>query len=1023
MGRISTGVGLISGINSRDIIDQLISLESRPKTLLQSRIDGITQQRIAYTDLQTKLSSLRLFATGFKKPSTFQAASTTTSNADVITATAANGASVGSFQFQVARLVTTQQSISRGYADFDSAKIGAGTVTIEMGGGELTSQTPLNNLRGGEGVRRGQFRITDRSGNNAVIDTTAAVNLEDVVKKINTNLDISVRAKIENDQLVLTDTTGAAVNNFVVQDLGDSQTALDLGIVANVASGTVTGTDINYVGLKTSLAQLNDGRGVRTAASGNDFSITTGAGTFQVGLASARTIEDTVNAINNATGNAGAVRAEVVSGSNGIRLTRVGGGSITVAELSDSKAATDLGIVGTGTGTIEGKEVLAEIGTTLLSSLRGGAGLTLGTLSIQSRTAGAATDIDLSSARTVQDVLDTINTAALGVTASLNPSGNGIALKDTTGGAGNLVVGGAAGTDLGLTGSYAQSVSVVKGANLQKQWFSENTLLADINGGKGVARGRFTITSASGQEATIDLSQGNETNIKDVLAEINSRGIGVVASINANGDGLMLTDTSGGAGKMKVVDVDATTAKDLNILGTATTTTINGTWEKTIDVTATDALTTLQKKITDLGFGVQAQIINDGSALAPYRLSINARNSGRDGRIVFDGGATTLDPNTLVEAQDAAVFMGASGAGQQPLLVTSSSNQVGGVIRGVTLELNGVSDRPVTLNISRNAEAVTKQVTDFVEGFNTLKDKINELTRYDNETNRRGLLMGESAVSQIENEMYAMVNAVVSTGGRYRILADVGVKIGAGAKLEFNEDKFRAAYADDPLGVESLFTTPAAGLGETTLLTSLNSGTGVRTAAGGLDDFRVTTKDGTTFAINLANTSTLGDMFTQITTRSGGKVTASFNPNTKGIRLVDNSTTGTGTFNLASLNGSLALTDLGLTPIQRTGAITGQDIPMPFASSFTGGFGYIMEARLNRLIDPVLGVIPQQNTTLDNRTTEFQSRISSLDKLIGAKRERLERQFSQMESTLATLQSQQSSLGQIQNISFQSRSR
>ena len=45
MGRISTGVGLVSGINSKDIIDQLIALESRPKDLLQARLDGVNQQK------------------------------------------------------------------------------------------------------------------------------------------------------------------------------------------------------------------------------------------------------------------------------------------------------------------------------------------------------------------------------------------------------------------------------------------------------------------------------------------------------------------------------------------------------------------------------------------------------------------------------------------------------------------------------------------------------------------------------------------------------------------------------------------------------------------------------------------------------------------------------------------------------------------------------------------------------------------------------------------------------------------
>src|SRR3954452_19795480 len=104
MGRISSGVGLVSGINSKDIIDQLMALEARPKDLIQARIDGITQQKLAYTDITTRLTSLRLNGQSLSKPSTFQNAAATSSDENVVTATTTAGASQGSYQLQVARL-------------------------------------------------------------------------------------------------------------------------------------------------------------------------------------------------------------------------------------------------------------------------------------------------------------------------------------------------------------------------------------------------------------------------------------------------------------------------------------------------------------------------------------------------------------------------------------------------------------------------------------------------------------------------------------------------------------------------------------------------------------------------------------------------------------------------------------------------------------------------------------------------------------------------------------------------------
>src|SRR3954470_22714175 len=102
MGRISSGVGLVSGINSKDIIDQLMALEARPKDMLQSRVDSITQQKLAYTDLSTRLTSLRINGQSLSKPSIFQGATATSSDEDVVTATTTTGAVVGSYQLQVA---------------------------------------------------------------------------------------------------------------------------------------------------------------------------------------------------------------------------------------------------------------------------------------------------------------------------------------------------------------------------------------------------------------------------------------------------------------------------------------------------------------------------------------------------------------------------------------------------------------------------------------------------------------------------------------------------------------------------------------------------------------------------------------------------------------------------------------------------------------------------------------------------------------------------------------------------------
>lgn len=1022
MGRITSSVGIVSGINTADIIDQLMKLEERPKTLIQTRIDNNTKQKLAYTDLQTRLTSIKITGTSLKKPSFFQASTATSSDENVLTATASNGAAVGSFQFRVARLVTAQQNVSKGFADFDSAKVGAGRLTIEMGGGEVSTQNLLSELNGGAGIRRGVFRITDRSGKTATIDTSAAVTLDDVVKKINTSLDVQVRASLDGDRIVLSDLTGKTDSNLIVQDLADGHAAADLGLVGNIAADTLEGTDIHYLGAGTNVAQLNDGRGIRRASTGNDLKIDLGDGSsVEVALAGAKTVGEVITAINTAGGTK--LKAELVPGGNGIKLTDQsgGGGAFAVTSVGDSKAAEDLGLTAASAGgVIDGKPLLAGLGTVLLSSLKGGQGLSLGTISIKSRAAGAAQDIDLSGATTVADVIHLINDAGAGVTASLNSSGNGLQIVDSSGGTGTLEISGQAGTDLGLDGTFDLATTTVKGANLQRQWVSENSLLAELNGGKGVRPGKFIVTDSTGKSATVDLTQGNEIRLSDVISEINSKGLGVTASINANGDGLLLTDTAGGGAKLKVEDTTGTAAADLRIAGTAADgqTTIDGSYEKTIDITATDTLQDVQKKINDLNFGVTAQIINDGSGGEPYRLTINASNSGRNGRVVFDAGATNLDTRTLVEAQDAAVFFGGQGSAQ-PLLLTASRNQIAGVIKGVNIELHSVSDDPVNLSISRTTENVVGEINKFVENFNGLVEKLTELTKYDTETKARGLLLGETAAQTIQTELYASINTVVQGAGKFRILADIGLKLGSGAKLEFDEDKFNEAYAADPEGVQKLFSMSPSGLTSATLLSDVNNGRGIRASTDGSADFRVTLRDGSTVDVALGAASTVNDLLTAINDAGAGKLTAEIPANGNGIRLNDASG-GSGTFKVESLNGSQAAADLGIETSTTGTLISGAALVQATGNvrSANAGIGYALEARINRLTDPVSGVVTRQNKTLDQRNEDFEEQIDALDKKIEAKRLRLEKQFANLESTLAQLQNQQQSIGQIQSISY-----
>jgi flagellar hook-associated protein 2 len=826
MGTITSSIGLVSGINTGQIIDELMSLESQPVQLIQTRINSANNQMQAYNDLETQLSSLHSLGLSLELPSNFHNSTATSTDPGVLTATAGVGATQGSYQFQVNQLVSSQQSVSNGYTSVD-APLQAGTLTLDLGGGSLSAQTNLADLNGGAGVSRGQFRIIDANGKSDVIDTRSAITLDDVVTQINTSLNIGVKASIQNNKLVLTDASGGA-GTLSVADLNGGSSAKDLGIVGLASGGTLTGSTINYLSTVTALSALNDGRGVRQRTSGTaDFNVSLADGsTVGVNLAGARTVGDVIAAINKASPSK--LKASIAPGATGLTLTdqTSGGGTLAVTDVNGSHAGKDLGLVKAASGnTISGSQVLSGLDSVLVSSLKGGSGVVLGSVTITDRGGNGAT-VDLSGAKTVQDVLDTINkTTGISVNASLNSTGNGIQIQDTSGGSGNLVIadagGGSTAASLGIAGTFDTTKAVVDGGNLHVQYVSEGTLLSNYNGGKGVTPGSFTVSNAKGATATIDMTAGTFNSIGDVINAINTKNMGVTASINTNGNGILLTDTSGGPGKLQVTDLNGSAAKDLNIAGTATGTTIDGSFEKTIDVLATDTLTTLVTKINNITPGVGASIINDGSSQAPYRLSLTALNAGKAGRVTISGGTTGLQMRNLVEGQDAAVFVGGNG-GSQPLLVTSHKNQLTGVIPGVTITLQSASDKPVTVNIARDSGNVTSQLQSFTDLFNTLVDKLATYTQFDTTTNQGSILLGDATAQQIQQKMYQVFSTSVKGAGALHTLGDVGVTITDGGHLQFDATKFQDAYAANSDNVSKLFTDSTSGLG-TTIDKSINS--------------------------------------------------------------------------------------------------------------------------------------------------------------------------------------------------------
>ncbi len=288
------------------------------------------------------------------------------------------------------------------------------------------------------------------------------------------------------------------------------------------------------------------------------FNETGAAAAFTVDLGDADTIGDVVTRINDAATAAGSgLRAELTD--HGLRI--VPDGEVTITDSSSGIVAASLGILQkqpTATA-VEGADLGVRLSRlTPVEALAGGAGIDLAGGLVITNGPKTAT-IDLSDARTVQDIINTINNAGVFVLARINDAGTGIDLLNQVSGT-SLTVGengGTTATDLGV------------------RTFDRSTPLATLNNGRGVARQEgqtdLSITSRSGTLFEVDLDTA--ATIGDVIDLINAAataaGSSVTASLAASGNGIRLTDATG-AGALSVARANlSAAADDLGLLGSA----------------------------------------------------------------------------------------------------------------------------------------------------------------------------------------------------------------------------------------------------------------------------------------------------------------------------------------------------------------------------------------------------------------------------------------------------------------------
>ena len=1073
MSGISSGVGLASGINTAQIIEQLLALDARAKVPLQTQITKITTSKTALLDVNARLLAARSASSKFRVGRVFEQMKTTVGDESVMTASSKPGTPPGNYAFTVSRLVSSSQMLSRGFASRDGAPLGLTQMSFEFGDAAIARSALLNNLRGGLGVGQGSVKFTDRAGQTETIDLTTSVTLQDVAAKINEASQIGVTASIENEALVLRDTSGGA-GQLVISDVGTGTIATKLGIAGSTASSIRAGVALSGLGMDSSLADLNDGNGVLVRDGTTDFVIQNGATNFNISLgrqnqpiSSSSKLTDLNNGVGVRINTTDADDFSVVT-STGVSVG-VNLGAIVVNGELQSPAVTTVGELITRVNS----ELTATLGAGAVTlSLRGdgtgfnltdtlGGGGPLKVLGSGPNSNKAATDlgiftgpiatgpttivglnipnkVSIPRASTVQDLANRVTEQTSGaVRVEINAAGTGLRLVSNTGqnitvlagvvdGAFGSVIGERTARDLGLFG--AASGPSVDGTRVASG--VGTVRLANLNGGDGVdPLAVMQVTDRAGNSFTFNSfgSYGTlDALVRGVNTDAAAAGVAVSLELAPDGRSIRVTDTSGGTGNLSIVGDGA---KDLGILSDAPASAIAGTDLDRQYVSFATRLSSLNfgKGVGNGTFlmtdssGVTATIDVDSTDITVYDVvsEINAAglliraeiNESGDGIILRD--TNTGTPTTLMEVRDTGGQV-ARGLGIAKKAATIGAAIDGSFERTVSFAATDTLN-DVVAKIKSAGIGVTAAAIDAGSGSTPFRLSLSSQI-----SGSRGQLLVDAAGVDL--------GLIRTIEGR-----DAAMVLGGGLS---SENPFVFTSSTNTFdGILSGLTVNAKKIGESTVeVTQDVDGTmaAVQAWTKAINDALSKIGDYDKYD---SNTRTKGPLFgdstvsivrQQILSAVQGRAKGVTGPyqflSQIGIKLGAKSQLVIDDAKLRNLieTDSAAIEELfaGF-QIQQTGSTSpaeGVTIENNTTTYSKLGFGDTFDQLIQRLTNTVDGTTFQADRNFQRQIDALRQRITTVDQRLASKRDRYERQFAAMERAIARVQSQQSAVAGISSI-------
>ncbi|MBG6226303.1 flagellar hook-associated protein 2 [Arthrobacter sp. CAN_A2] len=240
----------------------------------------------------------------------------------------------------------------------------------------------------------------------------------------------------------------------------------------------------------------------------------------------------------------------------------------------------------------------------------------------------------------------------------------------------------------------------------------------------------------------------------------------------------------------------------------------------TTEIATTGTLDDVVAQVNKADIGITATKVSTGTigGVQQYRLQFTAQEPGAEhGFEVFRGTAADVAAGTATDlftetgaatvraAQDAEVVLWGGTAAEQT--VASSSNTFTDILPGVSVTVAKTTTEPVSVTVSRDAEATTTKAKELVEALRGVFSFVDANTKVSPSATASaaptsGRFTGDSAVRGIAQSVLTAATAPING----KSTSELGITLTRSGTVEFDAEKFAAALAKDPTAVKDALT-------------------------------------------------------------------------------------------------------------------------------------------------------------------------------------------------------------------------